>query len=105
VIECTANGYPVPSVRIETPDTPASLAVRQPTQTNRAKYEISYFTSRNIGEYKCIAENDYGERAVETFFVIQDYEITEPPSIKIDPRILDISEGSNIILNFTYTVI
>lgn len=104
-LECIARGIPVPSIRIETPTYdsafPEPSAIRQRTPT--AFIEIDYFTSSNAGEYRCIAENEHGERAVETYLVNLDTGSFVPPTIKVEPKDLEVVEGSNVLINTSYT--
>lgn len=65
---------------------------------------MSYFTNDSAGEYKCIAENIYGETTTETFFVSPEQSSMEPPTIRIEPKVLEVIEGADIIVNFTFTV-
>ena len=101
-LECVGIGSPVPSIRIETPA--KSRIADLISQLNRqAKIDISYFTADNAGDYVCIAENEYGEQAIERFRV--DLTQTgEPPFILIEPKSIEAYEGSSLSINYTYTV-
>jgi hypothetical protein len=93
----------MPSIRIETPQKSqriSALTIPSPT----AKLDINYFTSDNAGEYSCIAENEYGERAIERFQLNTDTGIVEPPRIRVEPRDIEVMEGSNVFINTSYTV-
>ena len=107
-LECVAIGNPIPSIRIETPSRSRIGEFNLPqaiTQKNRqAKVDISYFTNENAGEYVCIAENEYGERAVERFRVDL-AQSGEPPYILIEPKTIQAYEGSSLSINYTYRVI
>ena len=103
VLECVARGVPVPTIHIETPSRTNRIGqLHAPSPT--AKIDINYITHDNAGEYKCIAENEYGERAVERFIVNTDTGLFEPPTIQIDPRDIEVLEGSNVLINTSYTV-
>jgi len=57
-----------------------------------------------VGEYKCIAENINGEKSVQKFYAEIDEISTDPPTIRVTPKEITVDEGSNLIINFTYTV-
>jgi hypothetical protein len=76
---------------------------KQVTDTNSAKLEIRYFTKANAGKYTCIAQNEYGETAVEEFTVNM-MTAGSPPLIYIQPKHIEAYEGSTLTINFTYTV-
>ena len=129
MLQCVAHGNPIPSIRIETPKRsagpypPARLVDRLQVKFNltlkikyfntfnktkanpTAKFEVSYFTPDNAGEYRCIAENELGEQAYELFYVVAEPAIRrDPPTIRIEPKEIDAYEGSNVIINTTYSV-
>ncbi len=64
---------------------------------------MNYFTQENAGEYTCIAENEYGERAYETFRVDL-LKSGQPPFIRIEPKTIEAYEGSSLTINYTFTV-
>ena len=75
----------------------------QNNDERKAKIDISYFTEDNAGEYRCIAENQYGERAYETFRVDL-VRSGQPPFIRIEPKTIEAYEGSSLTINYTFTV-
>ena len=101
-LECVGIGSPLPSIRIETPGR-SRLADFNSQKNRQAKVDISYFTSENAGEYVCIAENEFGERAFERFRVDL-AETGEPPFILIEPKTIQAYEGSSLSINYTYSV-
>ena len=48
--------------------------------------------------------NINGETTTETFFVSPEQSSMEPPTIRIEPKVLEVIEGADIIVNFTFTV-
>ncbi len=107
-LECTARGSPTPSIRIETPRKRV-LNINFPELSSLRDYsplaiiEIDSFESDNAGLYTCIAENEKGERAVETFQVNEDRGLTLPPTIIVHSKQIRVAVGSNVIINTTYT--
>lgn len=75
----------------------------RPQQQPLARFEITYFTEDNAGTYTCIAENSFGETAVERFVVNARREERGPPTITVDPKRVEAYEGSSVIVNYTYT--
>lgn len=80
-----------------------NLKTRPSTQPH-AKFEISYFTEDNAGTYICIAENSYGEQAVEQFVVNVKRNERGPPTISVEPKRVEAVEGSSSTLNYIYSV-
>lgn len=106
-MECVGQGFPIPSIRIETPylegtERIASLATMQ--RNPKASVEIDYFTESNSGEYRCIAENEYGQRAVEYFVVNVDNGSVTPPRITVEPKFITVKVGENVLIKTSYTV-
>ena len=101
-LECVGIGSPLPSIRIETPGR-SRMADFNSQMNRQAKVDISYFSNENVGEYICIAENEYGERAIERFRV-ELAESGEPPYILIEPKTIQAYEGASLSINYTYTV-
>ena len=76
-----------------------------------AKLQIRSFSVENSGEYRCIAENELGERISETFIVDareedkeRVSEIDQQPYIRIDQKNIEANEGSSLSINYTYNV-
>ena len=69
-----------------------------------AVLEIERFDEAHAGEYRCIAENTYGERSVQTFVVTKDSgHALMPPTIRVEPKELVVVEGATIVLNASIT--
>jgi hypothetical protein len=99
-LECVARGNPQPSIRIETPGTRRIADFNQ--RQRQARFEISYFTAENAGDYSCIAENEYGEQAIERFRVNL-LPSGQPPFILVEPKSIEANEGGSLTINYTYT--
>jgi hypothetical protein len=70
---------------------------------NTASYYIGRLGQNNLGVYRCYARNQFGTvyKDIEVEFTP---ETLEAPDLKIDPRIYEVSENTQLTVNLSITV-
>jgi hypothetical protein len=100
--ECIAEGSPAPSITIESPRDRSARPVELVLDASKsaAQVYLPRFGMENSGKYVCIASNSFGSTNQEFYVDVA----RDPPTIKISQNLVNVVEGSSLIINSSYTV-